>query len=444
MTNWTTTRKWSFWVHLTYIVVPALAAIGAGFQLWSWVFGSWVFSVPLILCLEGVAALGFYFHLRRIDSPFVQARHFIPFYSVGTLGYELGAYLVGIHGYEIGIPFTLFVVAVFGFLFVKSFGVLERLMIDPVEAAREKATELTQSILIPIEMHAARAEVFRDATVKIQAAEGRPAGQPQLTLNDIRAAVLDVLGSQPVAVTLPRIAEVPAQPTFTPPQPAVDPRDLVVRVPGYNVEIGQAADGSYGHWDEAWMNFYDGFPTPEAAAEGLAEYCRQLEGPRQEQPELPIRQWEEDEPNDNLIAAAERFRQTAQPVQKAKIPVLDDLLAAAKLDRAGALALLAKHGVKRARDAYSGLRLLGKLPSGMTFEQFEPLYAELTAPAEGREVAVTASEPAADCRCDECDAGMTSAQKGVAVKWAGNPKRKLMHESGRALILCGECRAKRA
>lgn len=281
---------------------------------------------------------------------------------------------------------------------------------------------------------------------------------------------------------MPRLAEMPAQPTYSPPVPAVDPRDLVVRVPGYGVEIGKAADGTYGHWDEAWMSFYDGFATPEAAAEGLQAYCRQLEGPPQAQPELPTREWTEeltelgqemgqyDVPQPGLAApmgartgagmVIETFHNAlggrplsdgwdtaeiaaSQPVKKASIPVLDDLLAASGLTREKALDILRKYGVKDARGAFSGLRMLGKLPKGMSFEEFEPMYAELVAPPEGKEAVAVTSEPAADCRCDECDAGMTSAQKGVAVKWAGNPKRKLVHQSGRALILCGDCRAKR-
>ena len=171
MKKWAKKRKLTFWVHLFYVLVPALIALAAAVRLWTTIFGEWYFAVPLIVSLEGVAAVGFVFHLSRVESPFVNARHFIPYFSVATLGYELGAFLVDKHGWELGLPVTIFVTGVFGFLFIKSFGVLERLMIDPAEAAAEAAREQAEAILVPVAEHKARAAVYREFTLKLREAE---------------------------------------------------------------------------------------------------------------------------------------------------------------------------------------------------------------------------------------------------------------------------------
>lgn len=171
MKNWSTRRKISFWVHLAYVLIPALAAIFAAVKLWDEIFGSLWVAIPLILCIEGVAFVGFVFKLMKVDSPFVPARHIIPLVSLVTLSYELGRFLVGRHGWELGLGVTAFVVLIFGFLFVKSFGVIEGLIIDPVEAAAEKAEEQAQAIMVPVAEHKARSEVYRRFAAELRKAE---------------------------------------------------------------------------------------------------------------------------------------------------------------------------------------------------------------------------------------------------------------------------------
>lgn len=464
MKNWTGRRKVAFWTHLIYILIPALAALVAAVRLWTFIFGEWYFAVPLILCLEGVAAIGFWFHLTKVDSPFVKARHFIPFFSVGTLGYELGAYLVGKHGWELGVPFTVFVVGVFGFLFIKSFGVLERLMIDPVQAAAEKATELTRAILIPVEEHNARAAVFREATLRLQAADRGQPVQSQITLEQIKYALGDVLAAQAglTASVAPRVAgpttigfyagststgaatnphigstlddflaEEAIQTTSE-----VDPRDLVEPVEGY-ARIGLHPNGSYGFWGEDDATFYDGYASPMQAVEGMARYGQFLNGHLSEEATLAedrtARAQAVTEASEDRAGKGQDFGEVLVAavadgiawLDRGVAEVLDEKLAEVGLDRQGALELLQRYAVSSAADAYRGLRMLGKLPKGISERDFEVLYEELTRP----------KPLGVPCQGEACGSVLTNGQKGVATKWAS--RRDLGD-----LILCSACRAK--
>jgi hypothetical protein len=179
MRNWSTKRRVSFAVHAIYVLIPAVAAIIAALRLWDELFGSMWVAIPLILCVEGIALIGFVFKLMRVESPFVPARHFVPAFSLLTLSYELGRFLVERNGWEVGLGVTALVVAVFGTLFVKSFGVIEGLVIDPVTAAEEKAREQAGAIMVQVAEHSARAAVFRRFTEQLREAEQLTDGRPK-------------------------------------------------------------------------------------------------------------------------------------------------------------------------------------------------------------------------------------------------------------------------
>jgi hypothetical protein len=59
--------------------------------------------------------------------------------------------------------------------------------------------------------------------------------------------------------------------------------------------------------------------------------------------------------------------------------LLDTMLHTASMTREQARDVLARYNVKTAERAYAGLKTLGKLPQGMTLDQFGPLYDELVA-----------------------------------------------------------------
>jgi hypothetical protein len=58
---------------------------------------------------------------------------------------------------------------------------------------------------------------------------------------------------------------------------------------------------------------------------------------------------------------------------------LDELLHSNDLTREKALTMLEGYGITSADQAYSGLRMLGKIPRGLGLGEFEPLYRELVA-----------------------------------------------------------------
>lgn len=77
--------------------------------------------------------------------------------------------------------------------------------------------------------------------------------------------------------------------------------------------------------------------------------------------------------------------EVAAPPKQDRAALLDKVLADAGLTRAKALELLDQYGVRTSERAYSGLKMLGKLPKGMTFDEFAPLYLELKRPAKPAE-----------------------------------------------------------
>lgn len=102
---------------------------------------------------------------------------------------------------------------------------------------------------------------------------------------------------------------------------------------------------------------------------------------------------------------------------------LDALLAQAGLTRAEARAKLDGYGIKTAEAAYTGLRMLGKLPRLLSFEAFAPLYEVLVAPEAG-------ARPAAK-ECAYCERSLSNSEYGVAVKYSRRHNQP---------VLCTSCR----
>ncbi len=195
MQNWTRERRQSFWIHLTFVLVPALSAVVAAFDLWATIFGSWLFSAPLVVAVEGVAGMGFYLKLRRIDSPFVTARHFIPVISISSLGYMLWWYLDSIgKPPSVAIGVTAFVVVLFGGLFVACIRKLEALVIDPLQAAEEKMEQDAEAVIAPLREHTVRAKKIRQMTEQVRELETPGfVMPPALALDDVRALLDEAL-----------------------------------------------------------------------------------------------------------------------------------------------------------------------------------------------------------------------------------------------------------
>lgn len=175
MSDWTINRKISLAVHAAFVLIPVVAALLAGLTLWSWVLGSVWLAAPVILSLEGVAITGFLLKLWGIYSPLTKARHFVPWYSLGTLTYKTYLYIAAIHPHPDDQPWVLGSTAVVallgGVIFVQSFRTIEELFIDPVTAAKEKIIEDMRPFLERAERYNKESEVVNEANLRIRRAE---------------------------------------------------------------------------------------------------------------------------------------------------------------------------------------------------------------------------------------------------------------------------------
>lgn len=396
MKNWTIRRKLSFWTHLIYVLIPTGAALVAAVNFWTFVFGEWYFSLPLIASLEVVAAIGFAFRLAKIDSPFVLARHFIPLFSVATLAYELGSWLMTKHDPVVGGLLTAFIVGVFGTLFVKSFGVLERLIIDPVQAAEEKAHEQAQAILVPVAEHRARARVYREFTAQLREAE-LPIGQE-------------------------------ARP------------GLPFSLSGGSDDRIQLDTRGWGFWDESDTHFHDGYSTRAGAEEGMREYAARLEG---SSPHIGssldsflVQEFGiEGLDATRARAATKPFRDTVAE-RAERDPEFAAALAADEMTQIGQA--IGQYGTQPVTEAHSC--------SGLPLTEFcEQCYVKWEDAESGRGPAVGAPEagPPEAAPVDHtwvCSGGCgyagTNGSKGVASKWS--KARGLL-----PALYCVECRKER-
>jgi hypothetical protein len=90
--------------------------------------------------IEVLSLTGLVLHIARVDSPFVALRHLLPFISIVPLGREL--YLLLAHN-EPWIAWSLTTTAALVLVVIawQCFRTIERLFINPIDAAREKARE---------------------------------------------------------------------------------------------------------------------------------------------------------------------------------------------------------------------------------------------------------------------------------------------------------------
>jgi hypothetical protein len=101
-------------------------------------FNSWVLAVPMVAVIEVLALVGLALFILRIESPFTGLRHLLPFISIVPLGREL--YLLLMHN-DPWVAWSLTVLATLVLVVIswQCFRTIERLFIDPLDAAREKA-----------------------------------------------------------------------------------------------------------------------------------------------------------------------------------------------------------------------------------------------------------------------------------------------------------------
>ena len=140
MHYWTMRRKISLAIHVAFVLVPFSLSTASALLFWYAMFGGWWLAVPMVAVIEVASLVGLVLFLTKIESPFVQLRHLLPFISIVPLGRELYLQLKqndALTAWGLTTVATLILVAIAW----QCFRTIERLFIPPVEAAREKARE---------------------------------------------------------------------------------------------------------------------------------------------------------------------------------------------------------------------------------------------------------------------------------------------------------------
>jgi len=140
MKNWTRARRVSFAVHAAFVSVPFTLSTASALLFWYALFQRWFLAVPMVAVIDVLALTGLVLYVARIPSPFVRLRHLLPFISIVPLGREL--YLLLAHNDPaVAWSITILTTAILVVIAWQCFRTIERLFIDPVTAARERAHE---------------------------------------------------------------------------------------------------------------------------------------------------------------------------------------------------------------------------------------------------------------------------------------------------------------
>ena len=175
MSNWSVKRRWSFFIHLSFVTVPFLASALSSFALWRDLFGGWYYAVPMVLTVDILALAGLALYIARIPSPFVPLRHMLPVVSVVPLAREL--YLLLAHnGAVIAAGTTAIVITIFTWIAWQCWRTIEQLFVSPVEAASEQARERLEGITVALAQLTAARDIATEFASGWQVA--RPARLP--------------------------------------------------------------------------------------------------------------------------------------------------------------------------------------------------------------------------------------------------------------------------
>lgn len=145
MEHWTRKRKISFVVHVGFVAVPFGFSTVSAYLFWRALFNSDWLAAPMIIVVDVLALAGLVLFIAQIESPFVWLRHLLPFVSIVPLGWEL--YLLLEHnGPALAWSLTLIVTTIMVAIAWQCFRAIERLFVDPIEAARERAKERVRDL----------------------------------------------------------------------------------------------------------------------------------------------------------------------------------------------------------------------------------------------------------------------------------------------------------
>lgn len=147
MRNWTPKRLASFIIHSLIVSVPFVFSTASAVLFWYGLFQSWLVAVPMVAVLDVLALIGLVLYIVQIESPFVHLRHALPFVSIVPLGLELYT-LLAHNGFGVAVSVASVATAVLVAIAWQCFRTIERLFIDPVDAAREQAQARLQTLAI--------------------------------------------------------------------------------------------------------------------------------------------------------------------------------------------------------------------------------------------------------------------------------------------------------
>jgi hypothetical protein len=179
MTIYWTRRRWaSLIIHIAFVSVPFTLSTVSALLFWQAMFQSWWLAVPMVAVIEVLSLIGLALFILRIESPFTVLRHLLPFISIIPLAREL--YLLLAHNAP-WIAWSLTTVATIVLVIIswQCFRTIERLFIDPVTAAREKARETaTEMIRLIAQADETLAIVGEFATQHLQSRQSVTTVQP--------------------------------------------------------------------------------------------------------------------------------------------------------------------------------------------------------------------------------------------------------------------------
>ena len=141
--QWSSKRKISFVIHAAYAFLTITAGMFAALVLWQTWFDSWLIASLVITTIEALCIISLVLHISRIEWPLAFLRHALPYLAIVPLGWELYRLLSANPNNPeyIAIGVSVGLTGWFVYLEHRILESLERLFIDPVEAAREQAKE---------------------------------------------------------------------------------------------------------------------------------------------------------------------------------------------------------------------------------------------------------------------------------------------------------------
>ena len=152
MTHWTNRRTASFFIHAYFVAIPFGLSTGAALAFWHDMFGAWMIAILMVAAIEILSLTGLVLHIANVESPFVALRHLLPFISIVPLGREL--YVLLAHN-DPWIAWSLTIIATLILVVIawQCFRAIERLFIDPIDAAKEKVHAQVAAFRLRLAQH---------------------------------------------------------------------------------------------------------------------------------------------------------------------------------------------------------------------------------------------------------------------------------------------------